>query len=154
MGIVAFASSLDQAGPMTKNVEDCALLLEAMSGHDEKDSTSINKKKENYSKNLNPKINGLKIGIPKEYRVENMPKEIDELWKKGIDILKNSGAKIIDISLPHTKYALPTYYIVAPAEASSNLARYDGIKFGYRSIKGKILLKCTKIQEEKGLEMK
>ena len=122
-GIVAFASSLDQAGPMTKNVEDCALLLEAMSGYDEKDSTSINKKKENYSKNLNPKINGLKIGIPKEYRVENMPKEIDELWKKGIDILKNSGAKIIDISLPHTKYALPTYYIVAPAEASSNLAR-------------------------------
>ncbi len=139
-GIVAFASSLDQAGPMTKNVEDCALLLEAMSGYDEKDSTSINKKKENYSKNLNPKINGLKIGIPKEYRVENMPKEIDELWKKGIDILKNSGAKIIDISLPHTKYALPTYYIVAPAEASSNLARYDGIKFGYRSIKGKNLI--------------
>ena len=139
-GIVAFASSLDQAGPMTKNVEDCALLLEAMSGYDEKDSTSINKKKENYSKNLNQNIKDLKIGIPKEYRVENMPKEVDDLWKKGIDILKKSGAKIIDISLPHTKYALPTYYIVAPAEASSNLARYDGVKYGYRSKKGKNLI--------------
>jgi len=139
-GIVAFASSLDQAGPMTKNVEDCALLLETISGYDKKDSTSINKKKENYSKNLNENIKGLKIGIPKEYRVENMPKEIDNLWKKGIDILKKSGAKIIDITLPHTKYALPTYYIVAPAEASSNLARYDGVKYGYRSKKGKNLI--------------
>jgi aspartyl-tRNA(Asn)/glutamyl-tRNA(Gln) amidotransferase subunit A len=139
-GIVAFASSLDQAGPMTKNVEDCALLLEVMAGYDEKDSTSINKKNEKYSKNLNEKIKGLKIGIPKEYRVENMPKEIDSLWKKGIDILKNSGAKIVDVSLPHTKYALPTYYIVAPAEASSNLARYDGVKYGYRSKKGKNLI--------------
>ena len=139
-GIVAFASSLDQAGPMTKNVEDCALLLEAMSGFDKKDSTSINKKKETYSKNLNEKIKGLKIGIPKEYRVDNMPIEIDNLWKKGIDILKKSGAKVIDISLPHTKYALPTYYIVAPAEASSNLARYDGVKYGYRSKKGKNLI--------------
>ena len=126
-GIVAFASSLDQAGPMTKNVEDCALLLEAMSGYDPKDSTSIN-------------IKGLKVGIPKEYRVENMPKEIDDLWKKGIDILKKSGVKIIDITLPHTKFALPTYYIVAPAEASSNLARYDGVKYGYRSRKGKNLV--------------
>ncbi len=139
-GIVAFASSLDQAGPMTKNVEDCALLLEAMSGYDPKDSTSINKKKENYSKNLSINIKGLKVGIPKEYRVENMPKEIDDLWKKGIDILKKSGVKIIDISLPHTKFALPTYYIVAPAEASSNLARYDGVKYGYRSRKGKNLV--------------
>ncbi len=139
-GIVAFASSLDQAGPMTRNVEDCALLLEAMSGYDKKDSTSINKKKESYSKNLSVNIKGLKIGIPKEYRVENMPKEIDNLWKKGIDILKKSGAKIVDITLPHTKYALPTYYIVAPAEASSNLARYDGVKYGYRSKKGKNLI--------------
>ena len=139
-GIVAFASSLDQAGPMTKNVEDCALLLEAMSGYDQKDSTSINKKKESYSKNLSPNIKGLKIGIPKEYRVENMPKEIEDLWKKGIDILQKSGAKIVDITLPHTKYALPTYYIVAPAEASSNLARYDGVKYGYRSTKGKNLI--------------
>ena len=139
-GIVAFASSLDQAGPMTKNVEDCALMLEAISSYDKKDSTSINKKKENYSKNLNKNIRGMKIGIPKEYRVNNMPKEIEQLWSKGIDILKKSGVKIIDISLPHTKYALPTYYIVAPAEASSNLARYDGVKFGYRSGKGKNLL--------------
>ena len=139
-GIVAFASSLDQAGPMTKNVEDCALMLEVISSYDKKDSTSINKKKENYSKNLNKNIKGMKIGIPKEYRVDNMPKEIEQLWSKGIDILKKSGVKIIDISLPHTKYALPTYYIVAPAEASSNLARYDGIKFGYRSNKGKNLL--------------
>ena len=139
-GIVAFASSLDQAGPMTNNVEDCALLLEAMSGYDQKDSTSINKKKESYSKNLSPNIKGLKVGIPKEYRVENMPKEIEDLWKKGIDILQKSGAKIVDITLPHTKYALPTYYIVAPAEASSNLARYDGVKYGYRSTKGKNLI--------------
>ncbi len=139
-GIVAFASSLDQAGPMTKNVEDCALLLEAMSGYDKKDSTSINKKKENYKSNLNTNIKGLKIGIPKEYRVENMPKEIDKLWKHGVNILKKSGAEIIDITLPHTKYALPTYYIVAPAEASSNLARYDGVKYGYRSKKGKNLI--------------
>ena len=136
-GIVAFASSLDQAGPMTKNVKDCALLLEAMSGYDPKDSTSINKK---YLKNLTENIKGLKIGIPKEYRVDNMPKEIDNLWKKGIDILKKSGARIENISLPHTKYALPTYYIVAPAEASSNLARYDGIKYGYRSKKGSNLI--------------
>ena len=139
-GIVAFASSLDQAGPMTKNVEDCALMLEAMSGYDKKDSTSINRKKENYSKNLKKSIKGIKIGIPKEYRVDNMPKEIEQLWKNGIDILKKSGAKIIDISLPHTKYALPTYYIVAPAEASSNLARYDGIKYGHRSKKGNNLI--------------
>ena len=139
-GIVAFASSLDQAGPMTKNVEDCALMLEAISSYDKKDSTSINKKKENYSKKLNKNIKRMKIGIPKEYRVDNMPKEIEQLWSKGIDILKKSGVKIIDISLPHTKYALPTYYIVAPAEASSNLARYDGVKFGYRSGKGKNLL--------------
>ena len=139
-GIVAFASSLDQAGPMTNNVEDCALLLEAMSGYDQKDSTSINKKKESYSKNLSSNIKGIKVGIPKEYRVENMPKEIEDLWKKGIDILQKSGAKIVDITLPHTKYALPTYYIVAPAEASSNLARYDGVKYGYRSTKGKNLI--------------
>ena len=132
-GIVAFASSLDQAGPMTKNVEDCALLLQAMSGYDPKDSTSVDIKVDNYSLNLTDKVNGLKIGIPKEYRVENMPNEIDKLWKKGIDYLKDAGAIIKNISLPHTKYALPTYYIVAPAEASSNLARYDGVKYGHRS---------------------
>jgi aspartyl-tRNA(Asn)/glutamyl-tRNA(Gln) amidotransferase subunit A len=139
-GIVAFASSLDQAGPMTKTVSDCALMLEAMVGFDPKDSTSINKKKENYSKNLSKNIKGLKIGIPKEYRVEGMPKEIEDLWEKGKKILKEEGAEIIDISLPHTEYALPTYYIVAPAEASSNLARYDGVKYGHRSSKGTNLI--------------
>jgi len=134
-GIVAFASSLDQAGPMTKTVSDCALMLEAMAGFDPKDSTSIDRKKENYSKKLNKNIKGLKIGIPKEYRVDGMPNEIEELWEKGKKILKGEGAEIIDISLPHTEYALPTYYIVAPAEASSNLARYDGVKYGFRSSK-------------------
>ena len=132
-GIVAFASSLDQAGPMTKNVEDCALLLEAMSGYDPKDSTSVNTKVENYSSKLTNKVKDLKIGIPKEYRVDNMPDEINNLWKKGVDYLKDAGAKIKNISLPHTMYALPAYYIVAPAEASSNLARYDGVKYGHRA---------------------
>ena len=139
-GIVAFASSLDQAGPMTKTVSDCALMLEAMSGFDPKDSTSIDRKKENYSKKLTHNIKGLKIGIPKEYRVDGMPNEIEELWEKGKKILKEEGAEIIDISLPHTEYALPTYYIVAPAEASSNLARYDGVKYGFRSSKGSNLI--------------
>ncbi len=149
-GIVAFASSLDQAGPMTKSVEDCALMLEAMAGFDEKDSTSINKKKENYSKNLTDKIKGLKIGIPKEYRVEGMPKEIDKLWENGKKILKDSGAEIIDISLPNTKYALPAYYIVAPAEASSNLARYDGVKYGFRSSKGNNLIEMYENTRSEG----
>jgi len=149
-GIVAFASSLDQAGPMTKDITDCAIMLEAMSGFDEKDSTSINKKKENYSKNLKDNIKGLKIGIPKEYRVDNMPKEIDELWEKGKKILKDLGAELIDISLPHTKYALPAYYIVAPAEASSNLARYDGVRYGYRSEKGKDLIEMYENTRSEG----
>ena len=149
-GIVAFASSLDQAGPMTKSVKDCSIMLEAMAGFDKKDSTSIEKKKENYSKNLKTDIKGLKIGIPKEYRVENMPKEIDELWNKGKSILKDLGADIIDISLPHTKYALPTYYIVAPAEASSNLARYDGVKYGYRSSKGNDLIEMYENTRSEG----
>ena len=132
-GIVAFASSLDQAGPMTQNVEDCALLLEAMSSYDSKDSTSANIKVDQYTKNLTDNIKGLKVGIPREYRVENMPDAIDVLWKKGVDFLKDAGAIIKDVSLPHTKYALPSYYIVAPAEASSNLARYDGVKYGHRA---------------------
>jgi len=149
-GIVAFASSLDQAGPMTKTVTDCAIMLEAMSGFDEKDSTSINKKKEFYSKDLKDSVKGLKIGIPKEYRVNNMPKEIDELWNKGKQILKDLGAKLIDISLPHTKYALPTYYIVAPAEASSNLARYDGVRYGHRSKKGEDLIEMYENTRSEG----
>ena len=138
-GIVAFASSLDQAGPMSHNVEDCALLQEVISTYDNKDSTSIDFKRDQYSKNLTRDIKGKKIGIPKEYRVDGMPKEIEELWKKGIEYAKDCGAEIIDISLPNTGYALPTYYIVAPAEASSNLARYDGVKYGFRA-KGENLI--------------
>ena len=132
-GIVAFASSLDQAGPMSKNVKDCALLLEVMSSYDKKDSTSIDFNRSKYSLELNNNIKGKKIGIPKEYRADDMPIEIEELWKKGIEHVKECGAELVDISLPHTNYALPTYYIVAPAEASSNLARYDGVKYGFRS---------------------
>ena len=138
-GIVAFASSLDQAGPMTHDVKDCSLMLEIMSTYDTKDSTSVDFKRENYLTNLNENIKGKKIGIPKEYRVDGMPKEIDELWEKGIKIIKENGGQIIEISLPNTNYALPTYYIVAPAEASSNLARYDGVKYGFRS-KGENLI--------------
>ena len=149
-GIVAFASSLDQAGPMTQTVSDCALMLEAMSGFDSKDSTSIDRKKENYTKKLTKNIKGLKIGIPKEYRVDGMPNEIEELWEKGKKILKEEGAEIIDISLPHTEYALPAYYIVAPAEASSNLARYDGVKYGFRSSKGSNLIEMYENTRSEG----
>ena len=138
-GIVAFASSLDQAGPMAQNVKDCALLQEVISTYDKKDSTSIDFKRNQYSKELNKDIKGKKIGIPKEYRVDGMPKEIEDLWQKGIQYAKDCGAEIIDISLPNTSYALPTYYIVAPAEASSNLARYDGVKYGFRA-KGENLI--------------
>ena len=148
-GIVAFASSLDQAGPMTKTVEDCSLLLQAIAGYDPKDSTSVDIKVDNYNSNLTDKVKDLKIGIPKEYRVENMPFEIDELWKKGMDYLKDAGAIIKNISLPHTKYALPAYYIVAPAEASSNLARYDGVKYGHRS-KGSNLIEMYENTRSEG----
>ena len=148
-GIVAFASSLDQAGPMTKTVEDCALLLQCISGYDPNDSTSIDIKVDNFSSDLNEKVKGLTIGIPKEYRIENMPVEIDELWKKGVNFLKDAGVIIKDISLPHTMYALPAYYIVAPAEASSNLARYDGVKYGHRS-KGKNLIEMYENTRSEG----
>ena len=138
-GIVAFASSLDQAGPMTRNVKDAALLLEVMSSFDNKDSTSVDFKRPVYSKDLSKDIKGKKIGIPKEFRVDGMSQEIEKLWEDGKKYLKDCGAEIIDISLPHTKFALPTYYIVAPAEASSNLARYDGVKYGFR-IEGENLI--------------
>ena len=138
-GIVAFASSLDQAGPMTQNVKDCALMLEVISSYDNKDSTSVDFKRGKYLKDLNENIKGKKIGIPQQYRVDGMPKEIDELWKKGMKIIEDNGGEIIEINLPNTNYALPTYYIVAPAEASSNLARYDGVKYGFRS-KGENLI--------------
>ena len=131
-GVVAFASSLDQAGPLTRTVSDAALMLAAMAGHDPKDSTSADIAVPDFESALTGDIRGIRIGIPKEYRVDGMPAEIDALWQKGAAMLKNAGAEIVDISLPHTKYALPTYYIIAPAEASSNLARYDGVRYGLR----------------------
>ncbi len=132
-GIVAFASSLDQAGPMTKNVRDAAIMLETMCGHDPKDSTSAELAVPNFEAMLTGDIKGKKIGIPKEYRMDGMPAEIEKLWSDGAEMLKDAGAEIVDISLPHTKYALPAYYVIAPAEASSNLARYDGVRYGRRA---------------------
>ncbi|MEM6466298.1 MAG: Asp-tRNA(Asn)/Glu-tRNA(Gln) amidotransferase subunit GatA [Pseudomonadota bacterium] len=132
-GIVAFASSLDQAGPMTRDVRDGAILLEAMIGHDPKDSTSANLPVPNFEAALTGDVRGKHIGIPKEYRVDGMPDEIDALWREGAEMLRAAGAEMVDISLPHTKYALPAYYVIAPAEASSNLARYDGVKYGHRA---------------------
>lgn len=131
-GVVAFASSLDQAGPLARSVEDCALLLESMAGYDPKDSTSANKDVPHYCDSLTGDLKGMKVGIPKEYRVDGMSDEIEALWQQGVDWLKSEGAEIVDVSLPHTKYALPAYYIIAPAEASSNLARYDGVRYGQR----------------------
>ena len=132
-GVVAFASSLDQAGPMTKTVRDAAIFLGAMAGHDPKDSTSADLAVPDFEAALTGDIRGKIIGIPKEYRMDGMPAEIDALWAKGIDMLRDAGAVIRDISLPHTKYALPAYYVIAPAEASSNLARYDGVRYGHRA---------------------
>ena len=132
-GIVAFASSLDQAGPMTKSVRDAAIMLEAMCGHDPKDSTSADLPVPDFEAALTGDIRGKTIGIPKEYRMDGMPQEIETLWTDGIAMMKDAGARIVDISLPHTKYALPAYYVIAPAEASSNLARYDGVRYGHRA---------------------
>ncbi len=132
-GVVAFASSLDQAGPMTKSVRDAAIMLEAMAGHDPLDSTSADLPVPNFEAALTGDIKGKKIGIPKEYRMDGMPAEIEKLWEDGTAMLKDAGAEIVDISLPHTKYALPAYYVIAPAEASSNLARYDGVRYGHRA---------------------
>ncbi len=131
-GVVAFASSLDQAGPMAQDVRDCAILLEAMAGFDPKDSTSLNLPVPAWEASLTPDIRGKRIGIPKEYRIEGVPEEIGRVWDQGIEWLRDAGADIVQVSLPHTRYALPTYYIIAPAEASSNLARYDGVKYGLR----------------------
>ncbi|HEU0223096.1 MAG TPA: amidase family protein, partial [Paracoccaceae bacterium] len=132
-GIVAFASSLDQAGPMARTVRDAAILLRAMSGHDRKDSTSADLPVPDFEAALTGDIRGKRIGIPKEYRVEDMPAEIEALWAEGAEKLREAGAEIVEVSLPHTKYALPAYYVIAPAEASSNLARYDGVRFGHRA---------------------
>lgn len=132
-GTVAFASSLDQAGPMTKTVRDAAIMLGAMASVDPKDSTSADIPVPDYEAALNGDIRGKKIGIPREYRMDGMPAEIDALWQKGADMLRDAGAEVVDISLRHTKYALPAYYVIAPAEASSNLARYDGVRYGLRA---------------------
>jgi aspartyl-tRNA(Asn)/glutamyl-tRNA(Gln) amidotransferase subunit A len=131
-GVVAFASSLDQAGPLTRTVRDAAIMLGVMAGHDPKDSTSVDIPVPDFEAALTGGVKGLKVGIPKEYRMDGMPEEIEKLWQNGIEWLKGEGAEIVDVSLPHTKYALPAYYIVAPAEASSNLARYDGVRYGLR----------------------
>ena len=131
-GIVAFASSLDQAGPVAKTVRDTAILMRSMAGHDAKDTTSADIAVPDYEAAIGQSVKGMKIGIPKEYRLDGMPAEIEKLWQQGADWLKAAGAELVDISLPHTKYALPAYYIVAPAEASSNLARYDGVRYGLR----------------------
>ncbi len=132
-GIIAYASSLDQAGPMTKSVRDAAIMLEAMAGFDPKDSTSANLAVPDFEAALTGDIRGKKIGIPREYRVDGMSAEIAALWDQGTDMLRAAGAEIVDISLLHTKYALPAYYVIAPAEASSNLARYDGVRYGHRA---------------------
>lgn len=132
-GCVAFASSLDQAGPITQDVRDAAVMLKSMAGHDPKDSTSIDRPVPDYEAVIGQSLKGLKVGVPKEYRIDGMPDEIEKLWQEGIGWMKDAGCEIVDISLPLTKYALPVYYIVAPAEASSNLARYDGVKYGHRT---------------------
>jgi aspartyl-tRNA(Asn)/glutamyl-tRNA(Gln) amidotransferase subunit A len=133
-GVVAFASSLDQAGPMARTVRDCAILLEAMSGFDPKDATSLELPVPAWEQGLSADLRGKRIGMPKEYRVDDMPAEIDALWKQGVEWVKDAGAEVVEVSLPHTKYALPAYYIIAPAEASSNLARYDGVRYGLRDL--------------------
>jgi aspartyl-tRNA(Asn)/glutamyl-tRNA(Gln) amidotransferase subunit A len=131
-GTVAFASSLDQAGPIARDVRDAAILLKSMASVDDKDTTSVDRPVPDYEAAVGRSVKGLKIGIPREYRVDGMPEELDAVWQKGVEWLREAGAEIVDVSLPHTKYALPAYYIVAPAEASSNLARYDGVRYGLR----------------------
>jgi aspartyl-tRNA(Asn)/glutamyl-tRNA(Gln) amidotransferase subunit A len=131
-GIVAFASSLDQAGPIAKTVEDAAILLRSMAGHDPKDSTSLDVETPDFPAFVGRSVKGMRIGVPREYRVDGMPAEIERLWEQGVAWLKDAGCEIVEVSLPHTKYALPAYYIIAPAEASSNLARYDGMRYGLR----------------------
>jgi aspartyl-tRNA(Asn)/glutamyl-tRNA(Gln) amidotransferase subunit A len=148
-GIVAFASSLDQAGPITRDVRDAAIMLKSMASFDLKDSTSVDLPVPDYEAAIGQSLKGMKVGIPKEYRVEGMPDEIEKLWQQGIAWLKDAGAEIVDISLPHTKYALPAYYIVAPAEASSNLARYDGVRYGLR-VPGKDIIDMYENTRAKG----
>src|ERR1700719_3333783 len=139
-GIVAFASSLDQAGPFARSVRDAAILLTSMAGADASDTTSVERPVPDYEKAIGRSVRGMRIGIPKEYRVDGMPAEIEALWAKGADWLRAAGAEIVEVSLPHTKYALPAYYIVAPAEACSNLARYDGVRYGHRAAGAKDII--------------
>jgi len=148
-GIVAFSSSLDQAGSFGRTLEDAAILLKSMAGYDPKDSTCADKPVPDFAAALKQSVKGLKVGIPKEYRVDGMPSEIEQIWQQGIEWLKAEGAQIVDISLPHTKYALPTYYIIAPAECSSNLARYDGVRYGLR-VEGKDLIETYEKSRAKG----
>ncbi|MFZ9079851.1 MAG: amidase family protein, partial [Alphaproteobacteria bacterium] len=131
-GVVAFASSLDQAGPFARTVRDAAIMLETMAGHDPKDSTSAAQATPNFEALIDGGVKGMRVGIPKEYRVEDMPEEIDSIWRRGIEMVTAAGAEVVEVSLPMTMSALPTYYIVAPAEASANLARYDGVRYGAR----------------------
>jgi len=131
-GMIAFASSLDQAGPMTRSVRDAAIMLQSISGFDGKDSTSAKREVPDFEASIGRSIKGMRVGIPKEYRVDGMPSEIEKLWQQGAEWLKSAGAEVVEISLPHTKYGLPAYYIIAPAEASSNLSRYDGVRYGRR----------------------
>lgn len=148
-GMIALASSLDQAGVLTKTVKDAAVFLKVISGYDKKDSTSANKEVPDFASFVGKSIRGMKIGIPKEFRIEGMQKEIEEYWKRGTEILKDAGAVIVDVSLPSSKYSLPVYYIIQPAEASSNLARYDGVKYGFRA-KGKSLTEMYENTREQG----
>ncbi|GGZ35299.1 Asp-tRNA(Asn)/Glu-tRNA(Gln) amidotransferase subunit GatA [Asticcacaulis endophyticus] len=149
-GMVAFASSLDQAGPITKTVEDAAIMLNVMCSHDVKDSTSLDIEVPDFTQFIGKSVKGLRIGIPDEYRLDGIPAEIDALWEQGIAWLKDAGAEIVRITLPHTKYALPCYYIVAPAEASSNLARYDGMRFGYRDPEATSLTDTYELSRSEG----
>jgi aspartyl-tRNA(Asn)/glutamyl-tRNA(Gln) amidotransferase subunit A len=148
-GIVAFASSLDQAGPIARTVRDTAILMRSMAGHDPKDTTSVDRPVPDYEAAVGKSVKGMKIGIPKEYRLDGMPAEIEKLWTQGADWLKAAGAELVEVSLPHTKYALPAYYIVAPAEASSNLARYDGVRYGAR-VDGRNIIEMYENTRAKG----
>jgi aspartyl-tRNA(Asn)/glutamyl-tRNA(Gln) amidotransferase subunit A len=133
-GVVAFASSLDQAGPMARDVRDCAIMLEAMAGFDPKDATSLDLPVPEWEAGLNADLRGKKVGVPREYRVDGLDADVAASWDRGIEWLKDAGAEVVEVSLPHTRYALPAYYIIAPAEASSNLARYDGVRYGLRDL--------------------
>ncbi|MGI8407177.1 MAG: amidase family protein, partial [Actinomycetota bacterium] len=149
-GIVAFASSLDQAGPIARTVRDTSILLRSMAGHDPKDTTSVDRPVPDYEAAIGRSVKGMKIGIPREYRLDGMPAEIEKLWRDGAEWLKAAGAELVEVSLPHTKYALPAYYIVAPAEASSNLARYDGVRYGLRVDDGGDIVKMMSATRHEG----